>query len=178
VYFLGDSVMLGARSAIMARLPGWHVRFDAEVNRSTYRAIDIVRANRAAFRDVAVVQLGTNDAGTPSVFSVHATELLAELRGLPLVVWLTIRHARPYYAVADGLLVKDLAATSHGVVADWDAVQPPGGAGPDGLHLNAVGASAMAGLVDGVLTRWRDTGRGTGDTRCARRAERLATSHR
>lgn len=153
-FFLGDSVMLGAVGAIQAAMAPWDVTVDAAVSRSTAAALDVLRARRGEVQDVVVLQLGANDGGDPGVFAGRVRAVMDELAGVPLVVWLTIREARPYYAAANAALRDVVAGYPNGMVADWNAVAPPTGVYRDGLHLAPEGAAAMAALARDTVFLW------------------------
>jgi len=148
VLVLGDSVIKGAEAAVIAGLPGRDVTFDAEVNRSTGTGADIV-AQRGADWDVAVVLLGHNDGGSPGVFQPAARSIVDQLRGVPYVSWLTIHEVRPYYPDVNRYIASLEGEYPNLHQGDWNATASahPEGVSGDGLHLNATGASLMAGLV-------------------------------
>jgi hypothetical protein len=79
-------------------------------------------------------------------------EIMRELRHVPMVIWLTIRQARRYYAGTNATLRRTLRAYPNAFVADWNAYAPASGMYADGLHLRPSGAAAMARLVhDAIL---------------------------
>jgi hypothetical protein len=170
-FFLGDSVMLGARPWLLDALPGWSVTFDAKVDRSTWEGLSVARAHRYDVGPVAVVQLGTNDGALPAPFGQRVGEILGQLQGADLVVWLTIEESRSYYVDDNRLIRAVVGGFPNAVVADWASAAPPGGT-VDGLHVTTTGARAMAGLVSGYLGSWWDAANGRGDTRCRRTVER------
>jgi lysophospholipase L1-like esterase len=153
-FFLGDSVMLGAVDAIRAAMAPWDVVVDAAVSRSTIAGAEVVRQRRAEIHDVVVVQLGTNDGADPGLYAERVRAVMAELAGVPLVVWLTIREARPYYTTTNATLRDVLRAYPNATVADWNAVAPPSAVYSDGLHLRAEGAAAMAALARDTVMGW------------------------
>src|SRR5262249_1336778 len=53
-FFVGDSVMLGAKSSIESAMRPWRVTVDAVVSRSTPAGLEALRARRRAVRDVVV----------------------------------------------------------------------------------------------------------------------------
>jgi hypothetical protein len=167
VHFLGDSVMLGAHSAIERAFGHWDLTFDARESRSTTDGLVIVQRWRSSIRDAIVIQLGTNDGGIPSYYRIHVDNILDSLRGVPLVVWLTMAHARAYYAVDDRVIRSELSTHPNTVLGDWNAALPDGGAYGDGLHLTPTGAAAMARLTRRILGPWRMARAGAGPASCA-----------
>jgi lysophospholipase L1-like esterase len=165
VFFLGDSVMLGARDAILSSLRGWDVTLDAKISRTTFEGLSIVQARRSQIRTAAVIQLGENE----SVGSGYASRVAAMMRALKdtdLVVWLTVGEVDANAVAIDRTLRRTLAPYRNAIVADWNAVAPPDGLAGDGLHLNVVGAKAMANLVKSYLRPWLATAEANADTPC------------
>jgi hypothetical protein len=151
-FFVGDSVMLGAKAAIESAMRPWGVTVDAVVGRSTLAGLEVVRSRRGAVHDVVVIQLGTNDGASLAPYALHVDQIMRELEGVPVVIWLTIREARRYYAGTNATLRRTLRAYPNAFVADWNAYSPASGMYTDGLHLRPSGAAAMARLVhDAIL---------------------------
>lgn len=143
---IGDSVLEGTFGHIPAALPEWDVTVDAHMNRSTADGPAVLQSHGVDF-DVVVVQLGTNDAGTPSIYEPRVNAMMDALAPVPRVLWLTIHEARPYYAQANEI-IRRLAATHRNVqVVDWNAAQKPGDTYDDGLHLTSQGASSISALI-------------------------------
>jgi lysophospholipase L1-like esterase len=143
---IGDSVLAGTYGNISADLQGWKVTVDAMVDRSTEQGLAVVQRHGTRFQ-VVVVQLGTNDGGTPSVYQPRLQTLVDALATVPHVVLLTIRQARPYYAQTNQVM-RQVAATHPNVrVADWNAAALPTDTGGDGLHLTPTGSVHMAHFV-------------------------------
>ena len=156
---VGDSVILGARSAITTRFSDWDLEFDAKVSRSTLAGVDIV-ASRTATRpvDVLVVALGYNDGGNPTIFARRVDELLAGARA-DLVIWLNLRidpQNRYDYRGANSVLEQRAASDPRLIVADWSGASQGSGYTWDGLHLTAKGASTMTSLIDDTVAAASD----------------------
>jgi hypothetical protein len=166
VLVLGDSIMLGARDQLERSLASWHVRFDAQVSRSTWPALAITR-RLSPPADVVVVELGANDGGSAAGFRMRVSEILANLRHARLVVWLTVPGPSPTYATWNRVIRSSVAAAPNGVVADWRGAAPADGLAGDGLHLNPTGARAMAALIGRFLVPWAAAAGFGGSTTCA-----------
>lgn len=167
-YFLGDSVMLGAQPWVKRDLGSrWTVDFDAHVDRSTAQGLGIVTAHGGRLGDAAVIQLGTNDGGRPAYYIGQVDRILEALHGMPVVVWLTIAHARSYYATDDQMLRTAVARFPNALVADWAGVATPADVYGDGLHLTPDGGKAMARLAAGTLNEWRQAALGAAARACA-----------
>ena len=147
---LGDSVILGTYDNIPNDLPGWQVTMDAAVSRSTAAGLDALTTHGTAF-DAVVIELGTNDGGTPAVFQPRVAALMDALAPVPHVYWLTIHEARPYYATTNAIIRAEAAARPNVTVADWNAAILPTDVGDDGLHLTPSGSAHMAAFVAGVV---------------------------
>ena len=143
---IGDSVLAGTYGNIPADLQGWKVTVDAMVDRSTEQGLSVVQRHGTRFR-VVVVQLGTNDGGTPSVYQPRLQALVDALAPVPHVVLLTIRQARPYYVQTNQIMRQVAAAHRNVTVADWNAAALPTDTGGDGLHLTPSGSVHMAHFV-------------------------------
>ncbi len=147
---IGDSIILGTGDRIAQDLPAWDVTFDAKESRSTAVGLDVLRAHGTDFTTV-VVELGANDSGTPSVFTPRVDALLAALRGVHRVLWLTIPEARPYYRQANAIIRTATGRYPNASVADWSGAIQPGDVVDDGLHLTPKGYADMAAWVAKVV---------------------------
>ena len=165
VFIIGDSVMVGAASAVTAALPGRPVTIDARECRATVRdatytattgacrgtvvsGLSVLKARRAEIGDVLVVELGTNDAGSTSAFRAAVDEVMTEARGISRVIWLTIPEVRTSFVAANQVLREATSRYPNLQVADWAAIAGTAGyTVSDGLHLRAAGATAMGALV-------------------------------
>jgi hypothetical protein len=155
-FLLGDSVMLGAKPAIVGQLSHhWDPHMDAAVSRSTPQGLAVIKGGGAAGAPAIVLQLGTNDGGTPSLYAENVAAVFKALRAVPLVVWLNIGHARSYYTEDDRIISAEAAKYPNMTVADWADTVPKDGTWSDGLHLKPAGAAAMATLVNDYLDGWR-----------------------
>lgn len=145
---LGDSVMKGAATRYAAALPGREVVVSAEVNRTTGQGADEL-ARLGSDWDAVVILLGHNDGASPGAYQPAARRILDQLRGVPLVSWLTIHEVRPYYPEVNQYIASLRPEHPNLVVGDWNAIANanPGAVAADGLHLSGAGADLMAGLV-------------------------------
>ena len=148
VLALGDSVILGAASALPAALPGRGVTMDAAVSRTT-RATATAAASLGSDWDVVIIQVAHNDGGSPGVYQPPYRQMLDQFASVPRVVLVTLHQVRPYYATVNQFIRTQAAGRPNVRVADWNAVNTanPGATAGDGLHLTPTGARLMAGLV-------------------------------
>lgn len=147
---IGDSVLEGTYDKIPAALPEWDVTVDAHLNRNTADALGVIQTRGLAF-DAVVVQLGTNDAQSASVYQPRVVALLDALAPVPRVLWLTIHEIRPYYYEANQIIRAEAAAHRNVEVLDWNLAAAPGDTYADGLHLTPQGADAMASFIARAL---------------------------
>ena len=158
--FVGDSVALGAQGAVTAALAAnFDLRFEASVSRTTADGAGVVTATPAANRRAVVVHMGHNDGADQPIFAPRLQSLVAATAGSELVMLLTIAEAHAYY-VAANQTIRSMASLRPGVrILEWGArsISDTSLTGPDGLHLTAAGAQALASMVHGELEAWRVT---------------------
>lgn len=169
VFFVSDSVGLGARTALPAAYPP-----DVQVTvagRPAWFVENMVRdyvdpAPAGEFGESAVVAAGYNyPYWDPARFDRSIDEMVAALRAkcVSRIYWVTLREVKPQY-VSPGAWrdVQPYAWYFHTVNAhlraaldrhadlsliDWAAAADRPGITYDAIHLNAAGASLYAGLV-------------------------------
>ena len=167
VFFLGDSIMVGDQGDLQASMDAWQTSFDAVIGRDTIGGLAALQQDLPQVRDVAVVELGTNDAGEipmggngrPDMapFAGRVRAILQLLARVPLVVWVTVHDDRLYTSEIDRTIEQVVGEFPNAVVADWGAVATPADIGPDGVHPNATGQIALASLLRRVITRAYET---------------------
>ncbi len=140
---VGDSIMLGASSALDRQFPG--IAIDAKVGRQFSEGVEIVRALAAAgtIPGTVIVHLGTN--GTVS--AAKCDDLFGLLAG-KRVVLVNLHVPRPWEGPNNDVLAA--CAARHGAtVIDWHngAV----GLAHDGYHLGGPGPAAYASLIAAKL---------------------------
>jgi hypothetical protein len=149
---LGDSVMVGATSALHQALPGLDVQ--AKESRAFVRGLDIARGLQAqgALGDIAVVHLGTNGPFPAGQFDA----MMQTLASCRRVVWVTVHEPRSWASQVNGVIRSGVARFGdRAVLADWDTA---GDGHPeyfygDGIHLRPAGAAAYAALIAGAVQR-------------------------
>jgi hypothetical protein len=157
VFIVGDSVSLGARPAIAARLGsvGWQVNQTSIESLHTWQAVPIVDANKAVggIGEVAFVQLGTNDGQDPAQFGFEIDELMAHLHDVRRVYWVNMRLFRDWVPAANAEIAAAATRYPNVRVVDWydRSTLDPSLVYADGYHLNPLGQAAMAELFAQTL---------------------------
>lgn len=148
---IGDSVMLGAQSALEARMPGFIT--NAAVSRHFGEAVDIARQYRDAGQlgDVVVVHMGTNGLITASEFDA----MMDSLRAVKRVVIVNLRVPRRWEGQDNDVLAAGVARWPNAVLLDWNTVgnANPGWFWNDGFHLRPDGAISYAELIAQAIAR-------------------------
>lgn len=149
LFVIGDSVLLGAKEAITAALPGWSTTVYAQDGLSTLAAPAIISANRPAIGQVVVVALGNNDMGNAVTFGHRVDGVMQALAGVQHVIWVNLRRFASWVPAMDDQLSQATARWPNLEIADWDSRATPDTTlvYGDGLHLTAPGQAAMATLV-------------------------------
>jgi len=145
ITLIGDSVMVGAATALTQRLGP--VRVDAAVNRQFGHAIDIVRAikDSGQLSDTVVVHMGTNGVITQG----HMDAMMELLKDRKRVVFVNLKVPRRWEQIDNDVIAANIPKYPNAVLIDWHAV---GAAHPeyfyeDGFHLRPDGARAYAELI-------------------------------
>ena len=149
IVVVGDSVILGARDAVIGRLAGWQVTFEASVSLSTAGAVSVIDRHRSALGAITVVALGNNDGADPALLAARVDAVMGALPGAPVVVWVNLRTFRDWVQTANTVLAEAAARWPNLEIADWSEISSPRPdlVAGDGIHLGAAGAAAMAELV-------------------------------
>jgi peptidoglycan/LPS O-acetylase OafA/YrhL len=147
---IGDSVMLGAQSALQQAL-GARLQMDASVSRHTPEAIDVIRGLRDAGQlgDEFVVHLGTNGPITDGQFD----EIMQLLSGVKRVVVVNIKVDRAWEQQVNDTLAAGVQRYTNAVLFDWHAAgsEHPEFFVSDGVHLTRDGAGYYAFLITSKL---------------------------
>ncbi len=143
---VGDSVMADIQPYLAALVPG--VAVDGAVSRAWDTGATILSGlqARGQLRPEVIVGLGINGGVTPAQFDA----MMRAVAGAKRVVFVTVRLPRSWQDQTNATL-RDGVARYQGtaVLADWYilSANQPSWFAPDGVHLQAAGAQAMASLV-------------------------------
>lgn len=166
VTFFGDSVptaLSGDPQAFAILAQGIRLDFDAEACRTIGgvscpddetrppTVLDEVEARGAQLGSTVIVVAGYNEPETSFAGDLERTLAALEAAGVTHVLWATLRVA-PGYAFYAGMNdALEAAAVAHPIltVVDWNAAAraADGWFQPDGVHLYAPGAEALATLL-------------------------------
>jgi len=147
----GDSVMLGARTALAARLPNINVdAVEGRQARAVFGDID-KRLTGGTLAPVVVIHVGNN--GIISADDLRA--LLQQLSSRQRVVVLTDRVPRDWQGPNNSVLAKVVQGVKNAVLIDWygASASHPEWFYEDGLHLRPPGAAAYAAMVSTAVLR-------------------------
>jgi lysophospholipase L1-like esterase len=138
---IGDSVMLGAKTALEQRLGD--VRVDAAVSRQFGNAIDIVREWHGAgiLSDTVVIHMGTNGLITQG----HIDAMMDILKDRKRVVFLNLKVPRRWEQPDNDVLGGNIPKYKNAVLIV--AAAHPEWFYEDGFHLRPDGQRAYADLI-------------------------------
>jgi peptidoglycan/LPS O-acetylase OafA/YrhL len=145
VTVLGDSVVLGARSAITDAIPG--AKVDAEVARMPGAFIGRIKRldNRNRLADVVVLHPATNGV-LPEPMMREMLELLSDY---PRVVVVNAKMPRTWRKPNNATIAAVIPDYPNAVLVDWYgyAKDRPEFFASDGIHLTKTGAAEFAKLI-------------------------------
>jgi len=141
---VGDSVMLGAQSALTTAMPG--IRVDAKVGRQFDRILQVAQwfVSEGKAPGPLIIHAGTN--GT---FSDGDLDRLFEIAGDRQVLLVNAKVERPWQDLVNQRLEAAADRHSNAVLVDWHQLSAdhPEWFAPDGAHLRPAGARAYAELI-------------------------------
>ena len=142
---VGDSVLLGARTAIKDSMP--HTVIDAAISRQPYDLIARVKERKrlGLLAPVLVIHTGTN--GIPVASDLRA--LLTSLHDERRIVLINVHSPVPWAKQSNQALATAAKGLPNVVIADW-ADLSDGQRGyfyPDGTHLTPRGQVAFARMI-------------------------------
>jgi peptidoglycan/LPS O-acetylase OafA/YrhL len=146
---IGDSVMLGASNYLRKTMGTLLV--DAQLGRQVPAAIQLLQQYQDANRlpSTVVIHLGNNGTFNAKQFD----ELMAVLRDVPRVVFLTDKVPRKWQDANNTALEEGVKRYPNAALIDWNAAsaQHPEWFWKDGIHLNPDGAQVYANLIAATL---------------------------
>jgi hypothetical protein len=162
---MGDSILAGSEPFVSSALQDWSTRIDAVVGRPSAAGVAMAAESALLPPDVAVVQLGTNDAD-PVAFRTHADGILASFAGVPLVLWVNVHSPAEVAAAVNREIRHAAASVPNAAVANWNVAAPAAALSADGVHLSPGREAAFAEFLAPLLLAWHAAVTGRGATLC------------
>jgi hypothetical protein len=162
---MGDSILAGSEPFVSSALGEWSMRIDAVDGRPSAAGVAIAAQSALAPPDVAVVELGTNDAD-PVTFRAHADGILASFTALPLVLWVNVHSPAAATAAVNREIRLAAASVPNAAIANWNAAAPAADLSADGVHLSPGHEAAFAEFLTPFLLAWHAAINARGATRC------------
>jgi len=163
VTFIGASVAesLDYVPSARARLGrGLRLRLDAAVCRRLVQpscvfqgaapstALQAVRSYGHSLGEVLIVKVGYNEGAPGYAEGIDRVMRAARAQGAKAVVWSTLRETSSIYVETNRVIKRAAKRWPQLRIADWNAYsRGKPWFGPDGLHLTATGANALATLL-------------------------------
>jgi hypothetical protein len=167
VQMIGDSILDGGQTDVIAGLPSWTVSIDAEVGRGSYGATTVAESLPSPAGDVVVVEIGVNDAD-PSATASGTERIVAAQGDARMLVWLTAHGPEADIPAVNATIVGAMGAIANGAVLDWDRLVPLDSLSSDGIHPDLGQQGVLATILDPYLQTWLDAVEGAGPTACER----------
>jgi hypothetical protein len=162
---MGDSILAGSEPFVSSALDEWSTRIDAVVGRPSAAGVAIAAQNALVPPDVAVVELGTNDAD-PVALRSHADGILASFAALPLVLWVNVHSPAPAAPAVNREIRLAAGSVPNAAIANWNAAAPAADLSADGVHLSPGREAVFAEFLAPFLLAWHAAIAGRGATRC------------
>lgn len=147
---LGDSVILGARGALLRAFPGAYV--DAEVGRQASQGLAALTLFFETHKapDFVVLHLGTNGY----IYERHLRQILEFLRNSTRVVVVNNYADRRWTAQNNALIQKVLADFDNVRLVDWSVIgsENPDYFVADGVHLSGIGMRRFVNAIGDALS--------------------------
>ena len=145
VLAVGDSVMVGATSSLVARL-GPQLTLNAAISRSAADVITILRRYRAAgdLPQKVIVQVGANGP----ISREERKELTRVLRGVPRSYLVNVLVTRGWQDESNRALQEVAKALPNATLIDWHgAAEGRDNLTDDGTHLTTAGQALYSSLI-------------------------------
>ncbi|MEN9897513.1 MAG: hypothetical protein RLZZ66_1162 [Pseudomonadota bacterium] len=149
VFLLGDSVMVGATTELLKRLPC--VSLDSQVGRQLGKGIQILseRKSKGLLSDTVIIHLGNNSP----INSNQIEALLNLLSDTKRIIFVNLKLPRNYESSNNQLLHEAGAKKPNIHLIDWrsNSMNAKNVFGSDGIHLTHQGAKLYASLISDSL---------------------------
>jgi hypothetical protein len=142
---LGRGVTLRLDAAVCRRLVQPSCAFQGTAPSTALQAI---QSYGSALGDVLIVKVGYNEGAPGYSDGIDRVMRAARAQGTKAVVWSTLRETSSIYTETNRVIKRAAKRWPKLRVADWNAYsRGKPWFGPDGLHLTATGANALATLL-------------------------------
>jgi hypothetical protein len=169
-WLIGDSILDGGRSEVEKAFADWDLTFDAAVGRPSSSGIELAQQAADAGADAVLVELGTNDQSGAEL-RANMTQILEILRGVPLVVWQTVRGPTDdaLFPELNDVIREVAAGYPNVMIADWTSFAPDDAFKTDGIHPDQGFEHLEADLLTPVFSDWLDAMTTGGSSACSKR---------
>jgi len=165
VQMIGDSILDGGQTEVVAGLPDWTVSIDALIGRGSDGAAGVAESLPSPAADVVLIEIGVNDADA-SYTAANAQRIIAAQGDARLLVWLTAHGPEPQVPAVNQAIVDAMGPLSNGAVLDWNNLVPLDALSSDGIHPDSGQQGTLASIIDPYLQGWLDAVEGRGATAC------------
>jgi hypothetical protein len=165
VQMIGDSILDGGQTAVVAGLPDWTVTIDALIGRGSLGAAGVAEALPSPAADVVVIEIGVNDPDA-ALTAANAQRIISAQGGAKLLVWLTAHGPEPQVPAVNEAIWDAMGPLPNGAVLDWDRLVPLDALSSDGIHPDAGQQDVLASILDPYLQGWLEAVTGRGATAC------------
>lgn len=165
VQMIGDSILDGGQTEVVAGLPDWTVTVDALIGRGSDGAAGVAESLPSPAADVVVVEIGVNDQDAAAT-AANAQRIIAAQGGARLLVWLTAHGPEPQVPSINEAIWDAMGPLSNGAVLDWNNLVPLDALSSDGIHPDTGQQGVLASILDPYLMGWLDAVEGRGATAC------------
>jgi hypothetical protein len=165
VQMIGDSILDGGQTEVVAGLPAWTVSIDAEIGRGSSGAAIVAESLPAPAADAVVIEIGVNDAD-PAATVAGAERIIAAQGDARLLVWLTAHGPETAVPGVNAAILDAMGPLPNGAVLDWNRLVPLDALSSDGIHPDVGQQGVLASILDPYLQAWLDAVEGTGATAC------------
>ena len=165
VQLIGDSILYGGQTEVIAGLGEWSVAVDAQIGRGSYGAATVAESLASPAADAVVVEIGVNDITVDATIA-GTQRIVASQGSARLLIWLTAHGPEPEIPAINATIVAAMGAIPNGAVLDWDRLVPADVVSSDGVHPDIGQQGVLATIVDPYLQTWLDAVNGVGPTAC------------
>lgn len=162
---IGDSILDGGQTDVVAGLPDWTVTIDALIGRGSSGAAGVAEALPSPAADVVVIEIGVNDPDA-ALTTANAQRIIEAQGGARLLVWLTAHGPEPQVPEVNRAIWDAMGPLANGAVLDWDRLVPLDALSSDGIHPDVGQQGVLASILDPYLQGWLDAVEGRGATAC------------